>query len=334
VEHDVAVTGDASILDPGFIDPERGYGQHLMRLAPAWRVTKGNPKIVIAVIDSGINPNHPEFSGRLVEGYDFINGDPDPTDDHGHGTHVAGIAAAGLNGLGTVGSCPQCKIMAIKVLNQRNGGTWSSVSKGILYAVDHGARVINLSLGATISSSTLEAAVQYAYEHDVIVVAAAGNMGANFEFFPAALPHVFAVSGTDRNDQRWIVSSYGNYVDVSAPAVSIYSAYNDLAHTTGYAYMSGTSMASPFVAGLAGLVLSRKPQLHADQVTELIEQTTTDLGAKGKDVYYGHGRVDAYRALVAANDGVTPAPDDPDDDDTKTHSIYLPVLSTALTPSN
>jgi subtilisin family serine protease len=116
--------------------------------------------------------------------------------------------------------------------------------------------------------------------------------------------------------------------------VSIYSAYHDLENSTGYAYMSGTSMASPFVAGLAGLVLSRKPQLHADQVVRLIEQSTTDLGTKGKDEYFGYGRVDAYRALVAANDGIAPTPDDPGDDNNgaKAHSVFLPIIE-ADTPS-
>jgi subtilisin family serine protease len=118
-------------------------------------------------------------------------------------------------------------------------------------------------------------------------------------------------------------------VDVSAPAVGIYSAYYDLANTTGYAYMTGTSMASPFVTGLAGLVLSRKPQLHANQVTALIEQTSFDLGAKGKDLYFGHGRVDAYRALVAANDGIVPTPNDEDPNGgTQSHSVFLPAVST------
>jgi thermitase len=327
MEPDVAVSGDVIISDPAFLDTNKGYGQHLLEVASAWNVTKGSDDTVIAIVDSGINPKHLEFAGRIVEGYDFINNDDDPTDDHGHGTHVAGIAAAGLNGTGTVGVCPGCKLMPIKVLNQRNGGTWGTVSKGILFAVDHGADVINLSLGATITSTTLISSVQYALNHNVVVVAAAGNMSSNTPFYPAAVPGVIGVSGTDSHDEYWQISNYGDYIDVSAPSVNIYSSYYDLVNTSGYAYMSGTSMASPFVTGLAGLILSRRPELTIAEVTDLITQTAKDLGDPGRDPLYGYGRIDAYRALVAVNDGIDPTLQDPaDGDGTRPPALYLPAV--------
>lgn len=327
MEPDVQVSGDVAVSDPAFLDANQGYGQHLLDLALAWNVTKGSADVTIAIVDSGINPNHPEFAGHLVPGYDFINNDDDPTDDHGHGTHVAGIAAAELNGIGTVGVCPQCSLMPVKVLNQRNGGTWGSVSKGILFAVDNGADVINLSLGATITSTTLISSVQYALNNDVVVVAAAGNMASNTPFYPAAVPGVIGVSGTDSHDQYWQISNYGDYIDVSAPAVNIYSSYYDLVNTSGYAYMSGTSMASPFVSGLAALIRSRRPELTVEEVTNLIAETAKDLGDPGRDSLYGSGRVDAHQALVAANDGIDPALQDPADGGAgRPPAVYLPAV--------
>ena len=327
MEPDVFVSGDAAVSDPAYLDPTQGYGQHLLDVSSAWNVTKGVSDTIIAIVDSGINLNHPEFAGRLVPGYDFINNDGDPTDDHGHGTHVAGIAAAGINGFGTVGVCPECKVMPVKVLNQRNGGTWGTVSKGILFAVDNGADVINLSLGATITSTTLISSVQYALANGVVIVAAAGNMASSNPFYPAAVPGVIGVSGTDSQDQYWQVSDYGDYIDVAAPAVNIYSSYHDLANTSGYAYMSGTSMASPFVSGLVGLILSRRPNLTVDEVTALLEKTAKDLGDPGRDPLYGFGRVDAHQALVAANDGIDPALQNPDNGGaTRPPAVYLPAV--------
>jgi subtilisin family serine protease len=328
VEADAYVSGDRVIAEPAFSNPDQSYAQQLLRLGAALDVTEGNKEIVIAIVDSGINPNHPEFVGRLTAGYDYVNNDADPTDDHGHGTHVAGIAAAGLNGVGTVGVCPQCKLMPVKVLNSRNGGTWGLVAKGILYAVDNGARVINLSLGATISSATLESAIRYAEERNVVVVAAAGNLASEISFYPAAIPYVIAVSGSDRADKRWSQSNYGDFVDVAAPAVSIYSAYHDLVNSTGYAYMSGTSMASPFVSGLAGLVLSRQPDLAATAVAQMITDNAVDLGPSGKDKEFGYGRIDVYATMLAANDGLVPTPGTPPPGGALAAKFYLPAIRT------
>jgi len=331
IEADGPVSGDYAVSDPAFGNTNQSYAQQMLRVSTAWDITPGDEDIIIAIVDSGIDPTHPEFTGRLVGGYDFVNNDADASDDHGHGTHVAGIAAAGLNGVGTVGVCPQCKLMPVKVLNAKNGGTWSLVTKGILYAVDHGARVINLSLGATESKKLLEDAIRYAQEHGVVVVAAAGNTGSDIPFYPAAIPYVIATGGTDRNDGRWAMSNYGSYVDVMAPAVSIYSAYHDPAGSATYAYMSGTSMASPFVSGLAGLTFSRNPKLSAAEVVTLITEGAVDLGAPGKDTEYGYGRIDVYATLLAANGGVAPTPQNPPGEGSGGSSapaahLYLPAI--------
>jgi subtilisin family serine protease len=328
-EPDVAVSGDFVVSDPAYLDPSRGYGQQLLGLDAAWNITPGSGDVVIAIVDTGINAAHPEFAGRIVPGYDFINKDDNATDDHGHGTHVAGIAAAGINGVGTVGVCPECKLMPVKVLSAGNSGTWGSVSKGILFAVDNGADVINLSLGATISSTTLISAVQYAADHDVVVVAAAGNLASKLPFYPAAAPGVIGVSGTDMQDSFWAVSNYGDYIDVAAPGVAIYSTYYDLVNSSGYAFMSGTSMASPFVAGLAGLVRSDRPDLTAVETSELLGQTAVDLGDAGWDPYYGSGRIDAGTALQWAKAGWHPARNNHPIPDplTAEHAVYLPAVA-------
>jgi thermitase len=319
IENDVTVTGEHVVSDAAFNDSQMGYGQNVTNVKAAWNVTTGSASTIVAVVDTGINSNHTEFAGRLVAGYDFVNNDNDPSDDHGHGTHVAGIIAAGLNGQGTVGMCPDCSIMAVKVLNNKNAGTWSTVAKGILFAVDNGAKVINLSLGAAVSSATLESAVAYAHSKNVVVVAAAGNSNSAVPFYPAAIESVIAVAASDSNDGRWMMSNYGAHIDVAAPGSMIYSTYNN----GDYATMSGTSMAAPFVSGLAALVISRNPALTADEVSALISNNATDLGDAGKDVYFGNGRIDAYQTLVAANGNV-----EPEADASTTAPVVEPVTET------
>ncbi len=304
IEENTVVEGVDFPNDPDLLSADRSYQISVTHTVEGWEYTEGSEEIIIALVDTGLNLNHPEFSGRVVAGYDFINDDDDPMDDNGHGTHTAGIAAAGINnGLGMVGVCPHCRVMPVKVLNQNNAGTWSSVAKGVLYAVDHGARVINLSLGAAVSSQTLEDAIAYANAHDVLVVAAAGNMGTDRKFYPAALEGVIAVSATDAQDKHWSLSNYGDYIDVAAPGYAVFSTYHDLNnYYHGYNYMSGTSMASPFVAGLAGLLLSQEADRTPTDITNLITSTADKMGDSVDDAYFGHGRVNVARALAVGAD--------------------------------
>ncbi len=337
MEPDVLVSGESTPNDPAFSDLTKVYGLNMVEAPRAWDVGSGSADVILAILDTGLNAAHVEFADRVVAGYDFINEDEDPTDDHGHGTHVAGIAAAAAgNGEGSAGVCPQCKIMPIKVLDGGNRGTWGTVASGIYYAVDHGARVINLSLGASATSRTLEDAVAYAKEHDVIIVASSGNAASSLPYYPAAIPWVVAVGATTDVDALWSFSNTGDHIDLTAPGYRIYSTYYDLSSNGGYAYMTGTSMASPFVTGLVGLVAGLDGELTASEIIDLMTANADDLGDEGKDASFGYGRINAYTTLVAANGGVAPVPtpDPPDEPEQPISplpatgsSLYLPAVS-------
>ena len=267
----------------------------------AWDVTTGSD-LIIAIVDSGIDLDHPDLSGKIIWGYDYVNGDWVPDDDFGHGTHVAGIAAARTNnGQGVAGVSWGARLMALKVLNAGGTGSYANVASAVTYAADHGAKIINLSLGGDYDSQTLHDAVIYAYNKGCVVVAATGNNGGSV-LYPARYAEAFAVAATDSNDSRAWFSNYGPEVDVAAPGVSIYSTYLG----GGYISMSGTSMAAPHVAGLAALIWSAYPGYTNDQVENRIETTAVDLGTPGWDPYYGHGRIDAHAALCAPDLGASP----------------------------
>lgn len=289
------------INDPDFNDGQRVYAPYIMQVPLAWNYTMGDPNVIVAIVDSGVDASHPDLQGHVLPGYDFVNNDTDAYDDHGHGTHVAGIvAAAANNGIGSVGICPNCRILPVKVLNENNVGNWSGVAAGILYAVDEGARIINLSLGGSANTQVVQDAVEYAVQKDVLIVAAAGNGRTDTPFYPAASPEVMAVSATRNDDTRWSLSNYGDYIDVAAPGYAIYSTYNDLDnYYGGYIFMSGTSMAAPHVSGLAGLLLSQDLGRTQEDLKRLITTTAPDLGDPGKDIYFGYGRIDAWAALQA-----------------------------------
>ena len=295
--------------DPDFGDEMMSHGLHQVEALDAWDVVTGSHEIVVAVIDSGIALGHPEFAGRLVPGYDFINDDADAQDDSGHGTHVAGIIAAALdNDEGIAGICPQCRLMPVKVLNANNLGSWAQLAAGIIFAVDNGAQVLNLSLGASISSETLASAVDYAVQSGTIVVAAAGNYGSDQPFYPAALDGVIGVGATNIKGQRWAKSDFGKNIDLVAPGEIIYSTYHDMDNLyRGYTYMSGTSMAAPFVSGVAALLLSAAPTLSAADVQEAMIWGVEDLGTPGWDIDFGYGRINAMRALMAPVEGLVEA---------------------------
>ena len=313
------------IVDPEFNDLQHGYGQHLVQLSLAWTVTEGDPDITVAVLDTGLDLSHPEFAGRVVAGYDFVNEDENPTDDNGHGTHVAGILAMAIDGSGSAGMCPACSIMPLKVLNANSSGRWSAVARAILYATDHGARVVNLSLGSYNYSTTVADAIAYARDHEVLVVASAGNAASATPYYPAALEDVLAVVATDEQDERWRLSNYGPWVDVAAPGVAIYSTHvRDGEHT--YALMTGTSMAAPFVSGLAALVMSAQPAVTVEDVIGLIFENADDLGPSGYDDYFGYGRINAAHTLGVEEDDPDPDGDPGDVHDNGVYKIFLPTV--------
>ncbi|MGX8237186.1 S8 family peptidase [Exiguobacterium undae] len=258
--------------------------------------TKTLAPIRVAVIDTGINSTYADFNGRIRSdlGYDFIRKTKTALDDNGHGSHVAGIIAAnGNNAFGISGINPQAQIIPIRVLNARGEGQNSDVIRGILHAVKQGAKVINLSLGLSESSKALEEAIAYAKSKNVLIVAASGNESKSTLNYPARLASVVSVGATTTRDARASFSNYGKGLDLVAPGVMIPSYIND----GEIAYSSGTSMAAPHVTAVASLLFSLKPSLNVKQVEAILKQSATDLGAKGYDLSYGFGRLDAYQAV-------------------------------------
>jgi subtilisin family serine protease len=273
----------------------------------AWDITTGSPNIVIALVDTGAAADHPDLSGKVLPGYDFYNNDSDPSDDLGHGTMTAGIAAAqSNNGTGITGISWGAQIMPVKVLGGQNGsGSDEMLARGIRWAVDHGANIINASLGGGDTSPVQDDALKYAHDHNVLVVAAAGNTPDGKPHYPAASASVLAVAATGRSDTVTGFSSYGPYVGVAAPGVGILSTSTSGGHN-GYEYGNGTSFSCPIVSGVAALVWSVNPQLTADEVKYILEDSADDVGPAGFDDYSGFGRVNAARAVQMAQQGRPP----------------------------
>ncbi|QAY66287.1 S8 family peptidase [Paenibacillus protaetiae] len=267
-----------------------------------WKSTKGSDRVIVAVIDTGVQADHPDLQGKLLKGTNFVNPDAAPDDDVGHGTHVSGIIGADVNnGEGVAGLSWYNKILPVKVLDSTGAGSTYSVAQGIIWATDHGAKVINMSLGNYAEADFLHDAIKYAYERDVVLIAASGNDNTDRPGYPAAYPEVFAVAATDAHHQKASFSNYGNYIDVAAPGDSIASTYPG----GQYAALSGTSMASPHVAALAGLIRSLNPALTNEQVMDVMRQSAVDIGNDGKDDYYGYGEIDVAKALKLASDYTT-----------------------------
>jgi thermitase len=263
-----------------------------------WKVTRGKKDIEIAVVDTGVDLHHPDLRNRLVQGYNVIDDKSEPDDDNGHGTHVAGIIASETNNNeGVAGMTWYSKIMPVKAMGAKGYGTTFDIAKGIVWAVDHGADVINLSLGNYQPSKVLEEAVSYAYKNNVVMVSAAGNDGSDQPTYPSAYPEVLSVAAVDYDGRRASFSNYGDYIDIAAPGVYIPSTY----FNQQYAALSGTSMAAPHVAGLAALIKSANPDLTSSQVISIIKNSAIDLGEQGKDIDYGNGLIDVNSALQEAS---------------------------------
>lgn len=281
----------------------------LVAALEGWNISRGSEQVIIAVLDTGIDLEHTDLQANLVQGANMINEGEPPRDEIGHGTHVAGVIAATVNnGEGIAGMSWFNRIMPVKVLDETGTGSSYAVARGIIWATDNGAKVINMSLGNYANAEFLHDAIRYAYERDVVLIAATGNDNTDQPGYPAAYPEVLAVAANDAKQNRAVFSNFGDYVDVSAPGVNIASTYPG----NRYAAMSGTSMASPHVAALAGLIRSVRPDLSNQEVMDIIRQTATDLGPSGKDHYFGYGQIDVYRALSRVTnqqmEWVDPAP--------------------------
>ncbi|CAM3117667.1 S8 family peptidase [Paenibacillus lupini] len=296
-------TNDADVITPN----DALYSQYQWNLPSietekGWGLSKGNDKVIVAILDTGVQADHPDLKGKLLDGTNIVDADAAPNDDVGHGTHVAGIIGASVNnGEGVAGISWYNKIMPVKVLDSSGAGSTYSVAQGIIWATDHGAKVINMSLGNYAQAEFLHDAIKYAYDHDVVMVAASGNDNTDRPGYPAAYPEVFAVAATDASNNKASFSNFGDYIDVAAPGDSIASTYPG----SQYAALSGTSMASPHVAALAGLIRSINPDLNNEEVMEIMRKSAVDLGNKGKDNYFGYGLIDVDKALKAASNYTT-----------------------------
>lgn len=282
-------------------DPQYGSEWHLATIqAPAaWDIATGSG-ITIAVLDGGVESTHPDLAAHIVPGWNFYDNNSNTSDVNGHGTKVAGVAAAiGNNGVGVTGSAFNANIMPMRISDTAGNLTYYSiVANALTWAADHGARVANISYIIS-NVSTVQTAAQYMRNKGGVVVASAGNTGAYDASANTAT--IITVAGTDSADQRASWSAYGPIVDVAAPGAGIMT-------TTpggGYGAVSGTSFSSPLTAGVVALMLSANPALQPSQVDSILTATADDLGATGRDDYYGSGRINAYRAVAAAKTAAT-----------------------------
>ena len=299
----------------------------------AWDIETGDPNMIVAIIDTGLRLAHPEFSGRLwnnvnevadgtdtdnngfiddlVAGWDFINSDNDPTDDHGHGTNVAGIAlASGNNTIGYAGVNWNAKVMICKALNENNSGSYAAMAEAIYYAVDNGAKVINMSIGGSGNSITLSDAIDYCYDNGVVLVACMMNFNNSVTYYPAGYNKTIAVGSTNPDDTRsnpffWSTTSgsnFGSHIDLVAPGNYMYG-LSDTSDTYYGSYWGGTSQASPLVAGVVSLLLSQNPALTFEEIRTILRESSEDQvgdpseDINGFDTYYGYGRLNAKNAL-------------------------------------
>jgi len=308
-------------------DPYYSYqwNLHAIGTEEAWDTTSGSD-VTVAIIDTGAAYENynvgwqryyraPDLANTIfVSGYDFVNGDSHPNDDNGHGTHVTGtVAQSTNNGIGMSGVAYGAQIMPIKVLDRRGAGTYADLANGIYWAVDHGAQVINLSLGGSSPATYLEEAVRYAYENGVVVIASAGNESSSSVNYPAAYnDYVIAVGATRYDDTLAPYSNFGGGVDVVAPGGDLNVDQNEDGYGDGvlqetfqrrtsdfgYYFFQGTSMAAPHVTATAALVIANGNASTPDEVRSALEETAVDLGVSGRDDTYGHGLINAPLALA------------------------------------
>jgi subtilisin family serine protease len=282
-----------------------------LRYSTCWTRSQG-AGITVAVIDTGIDATHPDLAGQIAPGgYDFVGKDEDPRDGNGHGTHVAGIIAAAMNNSeGIAGIAPQAKIMPLRVLDDSGRGSTFAILKAMSYAAKKGAKIINLSLGSPpgglLSRAYMKIFGDSLLRKGVLLIAAAGNDGAAVGM-PAQVSSFMAIGATNSQDKLASFSNFGKPISVSAPGVDILSTMptypcnlstnHPSTITTTYSKLSGTSMATPVVAGAAALVWARNPSWKPAQVREALEKTALDLGTAGRDNSYGFGRIRPWMAL-------------------------------------
>lgn len=276
-------------------DPYAGSEWHLAKIGVpvALDISQG-AGVTIAVLDTGVDAV-PDLAAQLVPGWNFYDSNSNTADVNGHGTAVAGAAAAATNnGVGVASIAGQSKVMPIRVADSNAYAYWSAIADGITYAADHGARVANVSYVGLVPSATIQTASLYMKSKGGLVLVAAGNNGIDEGFTPTT--SMIPVSATDSNDQITSWSSYGSYVAMSAPGLNIWTTQRG----GSYAAWWGTSLATPVTAGTVALMMSANPKMASTQIESLLYSTALDLGTSGRDKYYGYGRVNAAAAVQAA----------------------------------
>lgn len=312
------------LVPPDFVpdDPYYGSAWHLPKIgaSSAWDSSQGSG-VTVAILDTGVDSTHPDLAARMVPGWNFYDNNSNTSDVYGHGTKVAGTAAAASNNSAGVASVAgQSKIMPIRVSDATGYASFSTVAKGLTYAADNGARVANISFSGVAGSLSVQNTAQYMKNKGGLVVVGAGNSGIDENYTPTTT--LIAVSATDGNDVKASWSSYGNFVAISAPGVGIYT-------TTmggGYGAPSGTSFSSPVTAGVVALMMAANATLPNTQVESLLYSTAVDLGAAGRDPYYGYGRVNAGGAVQATVAAKTTA-----DTQAPAVSITAPISGATVT---
>ncbi len=354
--------------DPGL---EKQWGLSKIQAEKAWDFTRGDPSVLLAVIDTGIDYNHPDLArslwvnpgedlnhnGRVdstdfngvdddgngfvddIRGWDFVdapnypdagdylNRDNNPDDENGHGTAITGILAAQAdNGLGVAGVAPGCRVMNLRAGTSRGLLEEDDVAAALLYAVENGARVVNMSFGDVALTPFLRDVIQFAYTNNVLCVASSGNDGNDKIHYPSGLNETLSVGASTQYDGRAPFSNFGFSLDLVAPGYQIYTTERN----NSYGMVSGTSASSPFVTGVAGLILSRNPNLTAQTLRHILTSTCDDIGEAGWDTSFGAGRLNAFRA-VSAVDAPVAEIDFPHLDDGFATGL-IPIVGTAASP--
>lgn len=301
---------------PNDPDYPKQWNFRSINLEAAWDETRGGG-VTVAVIDTGVSPVPDLATTKFVEGYDFVHDRTDATDDYGHGTHVAGtIAQSTNNGYGVAGIAYEASLMPLKVLDESGTGTIADIAEAIRFAADHGAQVINMSLGGGGESALMQEAINYAHSKGLVIIAAAGNANDSNASYPARYPHVIGVSALNAAGEKAPYSNYGAGVDISAPGGSTDSGeaggilQNTIDPETGnaiFAAFQGTSMAAPHVAGVAALVKAAGVS-DPDQVAQVLTQSARKVADDGLN-YYGAGQLDAAAAVKLARRGQLSIPD-------------------------
>ena len=280
--------------DPDYSATQASY-LSAIGVPSAWEVTTGSEAVVVAVLDSGVDASHPDLAGRVVPGRNVVDSNDDTTDERGHGTNMAGIVGAATNNaLGVAGVSWAAKIMPVKVTNPSGAATDTNVAAGIVWAVDHGADVISISLSAPVDDHVLQRGVDYATMHDVLVVAAAGNNRSGVPEFPAACRDVVAVGATDASGRRTRFSNFGPWVDVNAPGVDIITTK---ANSAGFTTVAGTSAATALVSGVAVLLRAAYPHATRAEIADRLRRSAFGRGPVGAEGIDASGVVDAAAAL-------------------------------------